>query len=113
MVGDYCHHQHHQQQHISSSSSSPVVTAFNHVGGVDNPLYGSEQFGSGSSGISDAASTVVAELHRNNNNSNANTNANANNSSEDEVSSAIRTKIASHPLYPKLLQTYIDCQKVK
>lgn len=24
----------------------------------------------------------------------------------------IKTKIASHPLYPRLLQTYIDCQKV-
>ncbi|KDP31074.1 hypothetical protein JCGZ_11450 [Jatropha curcas] len=32
--------------------------------------------------------------------------------SEEEVSSAIRAKIASHPLYPKLLEAYIDCQKV-
>lgn len=32
--------------------------------------------------------------------------------SEEDVSSAIRAKIASHPFYPKLLQAYIDCQKV-
>ncbi|GLT79489.1 hypothetical protein SLA2020_509750 [Shorea laevis] len=29
-----------------------------------------------------------------------------------EVSGAVRAKIASHSLYPKLLQAYIDCQKV-
>ncbi|KAJ6748533.1 HOMEOBOX PROTEIN TRANSCRIPTION FACTORS [Salix purpurea] len=34
------------------------------------------------------------------------------NNSEEEVSCAIRAKIASHPLYPKLLEAYIDCQKV-
>ena len=32
--------------------------------------------------------------------------------SGDEVSSAIRTQIATHPLYPKLLHAYIECQKV-
>ncbi|KAL6311984.1 hypothetical protein AAG906_011624 [Vitis piasezkii] len=32
--------------------------------------------------------------------------------SGDEVSSAIRAKIATHPLYPKLLHAYIKCQKV-
>lgn len=32
---------------------------------------------------------------------------------EDNFSlSVIKSKIASHPLYPRLLQTYIDCQKV-
>ncbi|GLT83799.1 hypothetical protein SLE2022_020700 [Rubroshorea leprosula] len=29
-----------------------------------------------------------------------------------EASGAVRAKIASHSLYPKLLQAYIDCQKV-
>ncbi|KAK2663728.1 hypothetical protein Ddye_002302 [Dipteronia dyeriana] len=91
----YDHH------HISSSSSSTppqVVTTFNPV-----VVYGSQQFGSGSSGLSDAAS-MVAQLQTNNNNSNT--------SEEAEVSSAIRARIASHPLYPKLLQSYIDCHKV-
>lgn len=31
---------------------------------------------------------------------------------EDDLSSANRSKIMSHPLYPKLLQAYISCQKV-
>lgn len=52
--------------------------------------------GTSSSAISDAAS-----IQRNNSTG-----------SEDDISSAIRAKIASHPLYPKLLQAYIDCQKV-
>ncbi|KAK6276665.1 hypothetical protein POUND7_006374 [Theobroma cacao] len=60
-------------------------------------MFGSGQLLSGSSGISDADS-MVAEIQRG--------------GCEEEVSSAIRAKIASHPLYPKLLQAYIDCQKV-
>lgn len=31
---------------------------------------------------------------------------------EDDVSAAIKAKIASHPCYPRLLRAYIDCQKV-
>ena len=31
---------------------------------------------------------------------------------EDEVSKALRDKIISHPLYPELVNAYIDCQKV-
>ncbi|XP_057485057.1 homeobox protein knotted-1-like 6 [Actinidia eriantha] len=31
---------------------------------------------------------------------------------DDDMSSAIKAKIASHPHYPKLLEAYIDCQKV-
>ncbi|GAV58346.1 ELK domain-containing protein/KNOX1 domain-containing protein/KNOX2 domain-containing protein/Homeobox_KN domain-containing protein [Cephalotus follicularis] len=54
-------------------------------------------YGSASSGISDAAS-MVAEMQRG--------------GSEEEVSSEIRARIASHPLYSKLLEAYIDCQKV-
>ncbi|XP_021895815.1 homeobox protein knotted-1-like 6 [Carica papaya] len=30
---------------------------------------------------------------------------------EDDVSAAIKAKIASHPCYPRLLRAYIDCQK--
>ena len=29
-----------------------------------------------------------------------------------EVSSAVQAKIAAHPLYPKLLESFVDCQKV-
>ncbi|GFZ17448.1 homeobox knotted-like protein [Actinidia rufa] len=29
-----------------------------------------------------------------------------------EVSNAVRAKIAAHPLYPKLLESFVDCQKV-
>ncbi|KAJ0105398.1 hypothetical protein Patl1_18066 [Pistacia atlantica] len=74
---------------------STAVVAF----GDRHPVYGSEQLGSGSSGISDAAS-MVPEIQRNGSDEQA------------AVSSAIRAKIASHPLYPKLLEAYIDCQKV-
>ncbi|KAJ4840196.1 hypothetical protein Tsubulata_002947 [Turnera subulata] len=66
------------------------------------PVYGSEQFFSGSS-VSDAAS-MAAGMQRGG--------GGGGGYSEEEVSSAIRAKIASHPLYPKLLQAYIDCQKV-
>lgn len=31
---------------------------------------------------------------------------------EEESSNAIKAKISSHPLYPKLLEAYFDCQKV-
>ncbi|MBA0719082.1 hypothetical protein Golax_006789, partial [Gossypium laxum] len=52
-----------------------------------------------SSGISDADS-VIAEIPRAG-------------FEDDRVSStAIRAKIASHPLYPKLLQAHIDCHKL-
>lgn len=59
--------------------------------------FGSEQLFSASSAVSDASS-MAAEIQRG--------------GSEEEVSSTIRAKIASHPLYPKLLEAYIDCQKV-
>ncbi|KAL3529533.1 hypothetical protein ACH5RR_008855 [Cinchona calisaya] len=32
--------------------------------------------------------------------------------SEDKTSTAIKARISSHPLYPKLLEAYIGCQKV-
>lgn len=31
----------------------------------------------------------------------------------EDVSTVIKAKIASHPCYPRLLEAYIDCQKVK
>ena len=63
------------------------------------PSFGSDPLFSGSSSaVSDEAS-MVAEIERG--------------GPADEVSRAIRAKIASHPLYPKLLEAYIDCQKVQ
>ncbi|XVE57163.1 hypothetical protein DITRI_Ditri04bG0069900 [Diplodiscus trichospermus] len=67
------------------------------VAAFPDHVFGSGQLLSGTSGISDADS-MVAEIQRGR--------------CEEEVSSAIRAKIASHPLYPKLLQAYIDCRKV-
>nr|XP_023908144.1 homeobox protein knotted-1-like 6 [Quercus suber] len=58
--------------------------------------------GSSSSAVSDATS-MVAEIQRG---------GGGRTSSDEEASGAIRAKISSHPLYPKLLQAYIDCQKV-
>ncbi|EEF51975.1 homeobox protein knotted-1-like 6 isoform X2 [Ricinus communis] len=71
--------------------------------GVSFPLLGSDHLFPGSSAVSDAAS-MVAEMQRGV--------SGGGGGSEEEVSSAIRAKIAAHPLYPKLLQAYIDCQKV-
>lgn len=31
---------------------------------------------------------------------------------EEDMSALIKAKIASHPCYPRLLEAYIDCQKV-
>ncbi|KAJ8771803.1 hypothetical protein K2173_026980 [Erythroxylum novogranatense] len=66
-------------------------------GPISFPMLGSEQLFSGSS-VSDSTSPV-AEIQKGL-------------TSEEEVSSAIRARIASHPLYPKLLEAYIDTQKV-
>jgi hypothetical protein len=76
-------------------SFPPPVAGF----GDRIPLFRPDRLlsGSVSSVVSDAAS-MVAEIQRG--------------GAEEEVSGATRAKIASHPLYPKLLQAYIDCQKV-
>ncbi|KAK9995737.1 hypothetical protein SO802_020423 [Lithocarpus litseifolius] len=62
--------------------------------------------GSSSSAVSDAAS-MVAEIQRG-----GGRGGGGRISPDEEASGAIRAKISSHPLYPKLLQAYIDCQKV-
>lgn len=63
--------------------------------GAFRPMFGSDELLSAASAISEAAS-VTREIQR-----------------EEDMSSAIKAKIASHPRYPRLLQAYIDCQKVK
>ncbi|THG07078.1 hypothetical protein TEA_023731 [Camellia sinensis var. sinensis] len=62
------------------------------------PYFGSEELMSAASAISEAAS-ITPGVRRNHEN-------------HDDMSSFIKAKIASHPFYPKLLQAYIDCQKI-
>ncbi|KAG6747073.1 hypothetical protein POTOM_049451 [Populus tomentosa] len=101
----------------SENAGAPVVANYYHhmgfpsaAGEASFPFFGSEQLFCGSS-VSDAASMVV-ELHQQQQRAGCiGDNSNSNNSQE-EASCAIRAKIASHPLYPKLLEAYIDCQKV-
>ncbi|XVE75005.1 hypothetical protein DITRI_Ditri12bG0062800 [Diplodiscus trichospermus] len=58
------------------------------------PMFGSDELISAASAISEAAS-ITPEIQR-----------------EEDMSTVIKAKIASHPSYPRLLQAYIDCQKV-
>ncbi|GMH31124.1 hypothetical protein Nepgr_032967 [Nepenthes gracilis] len=58
------------------------------------PIFGSEELISVASAMSEAAS-MAPEIRMG-----------------DDVSASIKAKIASHPRYPRLLQAYIDCQKV-
>ncbi|KAI6694857.1 hypothetical protein NL676_022567 [Syzygium grande] len=58
------------------------------------PMYGfgSEEFVSSASGMSETASVTPDQ--------------------EDAAETAIKSKIKSHPSYPRLLHAYLDCQKV-
>ncbi|KAK9008208.1 hypothetical protein V6N11_075110 [Hibiscus sabdariffa] len=58
------------------------------------PMFGSDELISAASAISEVAS-ITPEIRR-----------------EEDVSCVIKAKIASHPSYPRLVQAYIDCQKV-
>ncbi|XP_011040492.1 PREDICTED: homeobox protein knotted-1-like 2 [Populus euphratica] len=104
-------------QVTSENMVAPVANYYHPVGFTSPagepsfPVFRSEQMFCGSS-VSDAAS-MVAELHQKQQQQQrggVGDHSNSNNS--EEVSCAIRAKIASHPLYPKLLEAYIDCQKV-
>ncbi|CAK9158155.1 unnamed protein product [Ilex paraguariensis] len=66
------------------------------------PMFGGEDLGSGfqCSAISEVAS-MTPEVQRG-----------PHRDEDDDASSVIKAKIASHPSYPKLLDAYIDCQKV-
>ncbi|KAK3223397.1 hypothetical protein Dsin_010422 [Dipteronia sinensis] len=55
------------------------------------PTFGSDELLSAASALSEAAPI---------------------NQREEDMSSIIKAKIASHPSYPRLLEAYIDCQKV-
>ncbi|GKV22934.1 hypothetical protein SLEP1_g32739 [Rubroshorea leprosula] len=58
------------------------------------PMFGSDELLSAASAISEAAS-IAPEIQR-----------------EEDMTSIIKARIASHPSYPRLLEAYIDCQKV-
>ncbi|KAI5329789.1 hypothetical protein L3X38_029186 [Prunus dulcis] len=104
------HHQHHQHQvevdcydYYHKSAFEPLAAALgDRMPGLQRP---DPVFSGCSSGVSDAASAVAVGI---------------NNQRErgggcglgEEVLCEMNAKIASHPLYPKLLQAYIDCQKV-
>ncbi|KAI4328202.1 hypothetical protein L6164_020576 [Bauhinia variegata] len=59
------------------------------------PMFGSEELLSAASAITEAEASITPGARR-----------------EEDASSFIKAKIASHPYYPRLLQAYIDCQKV-
>ncbi|KAE8705521.1 Homeobox protein knotted-1-like 1 [Hibiscus syriacus] len=58
------------------------------------PMFGSDELFTAASAISEAAS-ITPEVRR-----------------EEDISCVIKAKIVSHTSYPRLLQAYIDCQKV-
>ncbi|KAE8716553.1 Homeobox protein knotted-1-like 2 [Hibiscus syriacus] len=59
-----------------------------------SPMFGFDELFSAASAISEAAS-ITPEIRR-----------------EEDISCVIKAKIVSHPYYHRLLQAYIDCQKV-
>lgn len=61
-------------------------------------VFGSDELlSAAASALSSEAASIAPEIRRN----------------DDNVSlSVIKAKIACHPSYPRLLQAYIDCQKV-
>ncbi|KAK9277256.1 hypothetical protein L1049_006795 [Liquidambar formosana] len=63
--------------------------------GAFRSMFESDELLSAASAISEAASITPHEYQR-----------------EEDMCSAIKAKIASHPRYPRLLEAYIDCQKV-
>ncbi|XP_030960994.1 homeobox protein knotted-1-like 6 isoform X2 [Quercus lobata] len=77
---------------LSSSSSSGAFASFRDHHHHRIPIFGSEEL------LSAAASAIseASEIQR----------------EELDMSTIIKAKIASHPCYPRLLQAYIDCQKV-
>lgn len=60
------------------------------------PVLGSEELLSAASAITEVEASVAAPEFR----------------PQEDSSSVIKARIASHPNYPRLIQAYIDCQKV-
>lgn len=88
------HHDHYPFSFVHPQSS----TSF-HLCGPDH------QSVPGSSAVSDAGSSMVVV---------ADDGGGGGEDEEDDgdASTTLRAKIATHPLYPKLLEAYVDCHKV-
>lgn len=108
-VGDEAHstHEHHQfPPPLTADSGQHYQIPHHHEGfpllpvAADVPAGSSSQWMQqvNSSAVSDAASDMAVEVEE---------------ESVSKEAAAARAKIAAHPLYPKLLQAYIDCQKVQ
>ncbi|KAF5726736.1 KNOTTED1-like homeobox6 [Tripterygium wilfordii] len=70
------------------------------------PLFGSDElFSAAASAISEAASSITPGIRQQQQQE-------PRQREEDTSYGIIKAKIASHPSYPRLLQAYIDCQKV-
>ena len=71
-----------------------------------NPLFASDELLSAASAISETTAVSIAppEIQPGG--------GGGGGGGEDDMSTFIKAKIASHPSYPRLLQAYIDCQKV-
>lgn len=82
---------------MSSSTTSTTFEA-DQAGGFNDDDHRVNHQGFGSDPIFHAPSSAVSDA--------------ASMAASDDVSCEIRAKIASHPLYPKLLEAYIDCRKV-
>lgn len=76
------------QSFLMSSSAAPFRDRI--------PMFGSDELLSAASAINEAETSVAAPDFR----------------LQEDSSSVIKARIASHPHYPRLLQAYLDCQKV-
>lgn len=87
---------HHDHHHPFGFVHPQSATSF-HLSGLDHQLV------PGSSAISDAGSSMVVV---------ADGEGEEGEEDDGDVSTTLRAKIAKHPLYPKLLEAYVDCHKV-
>ncbi|KAF7829337.1 homeobox protein knotted-1-like 6 [Senna tora] len=78
------------QTYLMSSSAAPFRDRI--------PMFGSDDLLSAASAITEPEASVVAAPDFR---------------LQQDSSSAIKARIASHPQYPRLLQAYIDCQKTQ
>ncbi|XP_030521627.2 homeobox protein knotted-1-like 6 isoform X2 [Rhodamnia argentea] len=91
---------HHHSCHLPFSSFvHPQGSASFHLCGSDHHQF----LVPGSSAASDAGSCMVAV---------ADDGEEEEDDVGDDVSRTLRAKVAAHPLYPKLLEAYVDCHKV-
>ncbi|CAI0431059.1 unnamed protein product [Linum tenue] len=81
------------QSFLASTDNFRDRSSHHHHGNSSGvPIFGSDEFLSAAS----ESASITPEIHHR----------------EEEFSALIKAKIASHPSYPRLLDAYIDCQKV-